>query len=56
MNRTLKKSLLAGLGVFVGTLIYTGLLSPAREFDIMRAFIVGAVVVIGAAAYYRQKQ
>lgn len=56
MNQIVKKSPLIGVGVSVGTLMYTGLLSAAREFDFTRAIFVGGVVALGAVLYYRQKQ
>ncbi len=42
-----------GLGIAIGTLIYTGMLSAAREFDFARAVFAGMFCGTGAAVWQR---
>jgi hypothetical protein len=55
MKRSLPKSLYIGLGVATGTLIYTGLLSSAHEFDFSRAIFIGLFCGVGAAIWPQKK-
>ncbi|MTV39590.1 hypothetical protein [Duganella radicis] len=55
MKRSLSKFLSVGSGMAIGTLIYTGLLSSAHEFDFARAAFVGLFGGIAAAMWPQKK-
>jgi hypothetical protein len=52
----MKNFLLTAFGTAVGTLLYTGLLSSAHEFDWGRAATVGIFSGIFAAAWPKKKR
>ena len=55
MKKTLLNSALVATSFAAGTLIYTGFLSPAREFDFTRAVFVGVFVGAFSAIFSRKK-
>lgn len=54
--KRLSYGLSVGVGIAVGTLLYTGFLSAAQEVDWYRAVFVGTLCGLVAAAWPRKKQ
>jgi uncharacterized membrane protein YdjX (TVP38/TMEM64 family) len=51
----MKKFLITASGTAIGTLLYTGLLSSAHEFDWGRAAFVGVVCGVLSAVWPKKK-